>query len=51
MKMCYHIRVKGKDKEYNIIASFNHEADRDVCLDSLEEYWPDAEFDVIEDDD
>ena len=51
MKMRYHIRVKGEDKKYNIIASFDHEADRDVCLDPLKEYWPDAEFDTIEDGD
>jgi len=44
--MKYHIRVKGDDGEYNIIASFENEADRDVCLPALQEYWFDAQFDT-----
>lgn len=32
--MTYHIFANG-----NLIASFYEEADRDVCLDALAEYW------------
>ena len=33
--MHYHIY----DNKGKLIASFEHEADRDVCKDALEEYW------------
>lgn len=33
-KVEYHIRVNG-----NKIASFEHDADRDICIDALREWW------------
>lgn len=49
MNMDYHITVKGEDGEHNRIASFENEADRDVCLPALTEFWFDAEFKTEDD--
>ena len=38
--MKYHILNQQGD----IIASFEHAADRDICLDALADYWEDHEF-------
>ena len=44
--MEYHITLKEGQK----IASFEHAADRDVCLYAFEEAYPDCEF-LTEDED
>ena len=46
--MEYHIRVKGASGQYQRIASFENEQDRDICFDALEDYREDAEFSVEE---
>ena len=43
--MQWHITLK----EGQIIASFEHEGDRDMCLDALEEAYPDCKFDTKDD--
>lgn len=43
--MEYHV----KNKAGETIASFEHEADRDVCYDALTEYWgDDCELDSVD---
>ena len=43
--MKYHIKAKTGEA----IASFEHECDRDMCLDTFEEWHPDCEFDKVDD--